>query len=53
MCKNFANIDPLILENRLQTDLDLRNGRLNSLYRDDDDDVGSLSSGDSVLGSIL
>ena len=31
------------------TDLDLRNGKLNSLYRRDDDDAGSTSSGDSVL----
>jgi hypothetical protein len=29
--------------------LDLKNGKVNSLYRKDDDDLGSLSSGDSVL----
>jgi hypothetical protein len=42
--------DPVAPRKGYLTDLDLKNGKLNS-YRNggDDDDVGSLSSGDSVL----
>ena len=40
---------PSAPKNAYLTDLDLKNGKLNSLYQKDDDDIGSLSSGDSVL----
>ena len=40
---------PSAPKNAYLTDLDLKNGKVNSLYRKDDDDIGSLSSGDSVL----
>ncbi len=41
--------EPSAPKNAYLTDLDLKNGKVNSLYRKDDDDIGSLSSGDSVL----